>query len=234
MKNILLAIIAIILVSCNAISYDKEYSKDGYFHSGSSIYFRTNEQADTIITYSFGTKWIDVESNIVKVPVQILGMTSNKDLRFSVRVNEELSTAKEGINFNLESKSITLKKDSSLAYIPVELIRKGLATDKEGDMELVLELIDSKDVKVAQGLANRIHIKYNDYLEKPMWWDLWLPYYKQGEFSRILYLKYLSFFDYDINKFNASLGDFTGFLLIRQKVKNYFDEHPEYGITVED
>lgn len=223
--------LAWIVTSCSAISYDGEYSDEGYYKCDAKpmVYFYTAAPQDTLIRYSFATDWVEKKAQTVKIPVKLLGNTPKQDLHFAVKVNEQLSTAKEGVNFAALKKDYIIAKDSINSEVEVEIFREGLSKEEQGNTRLVLDLVPTEEVIPVKGMLTQIILTFDDYLKQPEYW-MYYEYY-WGPYSRDLYLKVLSYYDGSETKFWSSVvEDFTGVSVVMQKVFKYFEEHPEYGI----
>ena len=104
---------AMTAVSCSETDYMT------FDTANNGVYFTK----DTL-NYSFSVTPIEVKTYTYKVPFRIMGPTSGEQRTVKFRVDPQLTTAKEGVQYNL-GQAVVLP-DSINGYIPVEILRDGL------------------------------------------------------------------------------------------------------------
>ena len=143
------------------------------------------------INYSFSVTPIEVKTYTYKVPFRIMGPTSGEQRTVKFRVDPQLTTAKEGVQYNL-GQAVVLP-DSINGYIPVEILRDGLeGTYATGytkyKLHLILEENEFFQPTLDTASQHRI-LTFDNAIEQPEWlsahgekvWDVstlgvWHPY----------------------------------------------------------
>ena len=90
-KNILYLIISslLFLVSC-------EKNTDGYYDNIARIYFPSTTDS---VNFSFGDQIMTYTRHIVYMPVKKMGTPATREMKYRITLNEEKSTAIEGVHF---------------------------------------------------------------------------------------------------------------------------------------
>lgn len=143
------------------------------------------------LNYSFSVTPIEVKTYTYKVPFRIMGPTSGEQRTVKFRVDPQLTTAKEGVQYNL-GQAVVLP-DSINGYIPVEILRDGLeGTYATGytkyKLHLILEENEFFQPTLDTASQHRI-LTFDNAIEQPEWlsahgekvWDVstlgvWHPY----------------------------------------------------------
>lgn len=129
-------------------------------------------------TYSFGMKDESVVIDTAKIVVEFLGAASNVDRTYKVKVAPDSTTAKEGVHYELISKTQTFKAGAYSDTLKVVVLKGSLSKSFKNpeDMRLALELepSDDFDLGMKEGLKTYLHI--NNYLSEPVWWNTSLRY----------------------------------------------------------
>lgn len=218
----------LLFASCSSIDYDNNYSKDGFYNANNSVYFSFKTKADSLITYSFGPKWVEYKRDTVKVPVKVTGFATKKDRVFKVIVDEKESTAIADRNYTPLSENFIIPADSLSGNINVIIWRDNLRSDSLVSIKIVLRLKATTDLDTNFGDNDKVTISYNNYLEEPYYWVYYE--YNWGPFSKIKYQKFLEYYNGDpLKMYNALTSDFNGLSMNFIKVYDFFKAHPEYN-----
>ncbi len=222
--SILLGVFALVFSSCNAIDYEEDFSKDGFYNSPQQIYFLTkaNQKA---INYSFGAKPISYTEHKLEVPLRITGQKATKPLQFKLSINKEKTTAVEGEHYKAFPMQADVKVDSVNAYLPITLLRNKLSAEKNDSIKLVLRLEATKDLAVNFSAEREIVINFDNVLSRPAVWD-YFGGVGLGPYTRVKYLKFLEYYDGDEAKWAADIWQ-TNFFINAWKMYKYFEAHPE-------
>jgi hypothetical protein len=213
-KYILLLGIISLLYSCN-----KEEAI--YYDNVGRIYFSEEE-----ILFSFGDKALNYTTHTINVPVKILGTSSSAQRVFKVRILTEKSTAQEGTHYNTLNQEFMVQADSINSFIPLEVLRSNI----EGDIVLhvTLKILASDDFDLGVTELLETKISFNDFLEKPVWWS-WMGS-SLGIYQQEKYQKYIEIHGGPIDKSYVS-KNYLSVMKEFKQVKDYFDAHPELGVT---
>ncbi|MBK3516990.1 DUF4843 domain-containing protein [Carboxylicivirga marina] len=198
------------------------------FNSQAAIYFNVSdnpgeEESDSLI-YSFAKGF--KQSDTVHVNVKIIGETTNYDRYFKVSVDESLTTAVEGVDFNELAGQYKLPANSFTGF--VSLVLNNSLKLQEQSVCVGLRVEESVDFKI--GLQEKLtaRIIFSDFLMKSPIWDIWLKYYF-GTYSRVKHRVFLELFNIDVPQ---SMSEMTEDGLWRSYgtiLNNYFKEnYPVY------
>lgn len=211
----LLILFLVAFVSCESID-------PIYYDSVARIYFE-DEQTD----YSFGDKPLSIEETIVEIKVRIMGESTTATRRFKVEVDEEETTAIEGVQYEALPSDFEVLQDSIYGYIPVKLLRSGIDGTVEESLMITLHLIDGGDFVTGVKESLSTKLKFNNYLEEPSWWS-WIGYYV-GDYAPEKYQKYIEIHGSPIDE--SYLGNnFLSVVSEFYQVKLFFDANPDLGV----
>lgn len=155
----------ILLMLCPACS-ETDYMT--YDASRSGLYFTK----DTL-EYSFGVTPVEQRTMEYRIPVRIMGIVANHDRKFSCEVIVDSTTAVEGVQYRMGVPVI--QKDSINGYIPVVLLRDGLAGDYSTGFvryKLGVRLLAGDGFEPT--LDEKSHIRvltFDNAVEQPEWLD---------------------------------------------------------------
>ncbi len=239
MKRYLTPIISLlfccwIFSSCNMISYPGEYKTDGFYESARLVYFDFGKgDKDTVTYVSFSLRPIEEPEAVVEVPIRLVGTPADHPISIGVEVVTDKTSAQEGVQYEITDKMVTFPKDSLRTFLRVRLLRSGVGEKAEDRKEIVLKLVDTKDLKVAFSGKNEFKISFDNYFDTSEWEKQWNLYYSPmlGKFNRTVFMKLLEFYHFDVS---ALVRDFWQPTMISYwaQTKKFFEDHPEYGIEV--
>ena len=201
--NIIACAMCAMMLALASCSQDEFITYDG---SKSGIYFQRVASTDlsgTPLTYtdsivvSFTQYKAEVTETNVKVPVNVMGNPVDRDRHFSVVVNKELSTAQEGVHFELDQTNCVIPAGEVSTTLPVKIKRtEDLLKSK---VRLVLELQDNEEFTVElksykntaswnetgkELCGSQFKVVFSDMITMTYWWD-WFGYDYFGEWSVI-------------------------------------------------
>ena len=111
-----------------------------YFQRGAGYSSTTQNYSDSL-TYSFVSAAATETYRILSAPVNTMGKVADYDRPFKVVVDEEASTAIEGVHYTLDLDTCYIPAGASSANVRVTFFRTEDLLDKE--IRLVLRLLDN-------------------------------------------------------------------------------------------
>lgn len=207
-------IILLLFASC-------EKKDDILYDNVARIYFPKDS-----INYSFGDKPFSVQKSIVDFPVKIMGVSTKTSRKFTVIIDEKNTTAESGTHYTELPSEFEVLADSVNAYIPIELLRAGIQGEELFKISFII--VEGSDFKTGVKESLTATLTFNNYLEKPEWWG-WMEG-SLGVYQQEKYQKYIEIHGSAIDKSYVS-SNFIAVMKEFKKVKEYFDAHPEHGVT---
>jgi hypothetical protein len=136
------------------------------YDAGARIYIDNDRGVDSI-TYSFATKNSSLIRDTIWLPVRTMGTASNKDRVINLKVVDTLTTAQQGVHYEL------------MPYIMPAgqyVAKLGVIVKKAADLEtkqvsIGLRLQESADFQPGTGDGLDYQIRINNILTKPGNWD---------------------------------------------------------------
>lgn len=217
-----------------------------------NIYF-TNDS----INYSFGISPLSVTEHTIELPVKIIGAPSSKPRTFKIEVIQEKTNAHENTHYKLPE-TLEIPQDSVSGIVPITIIREHLDSTQ---WQVVIRLIDNENFTPATEVDQKMGaigtISFNNVVSKPNWFDWsgefgW-PTNQLGPWNPTVYVIFMEHFHqlknkapmtYQkmIEKYGENLDngkypgweydyDYTLTKYILTPMYQYFQEHPELGIT---
>lgn len=226
MKNILYAVF-VIYAFCLTIACTE--NRDGYYDNIPRLYFPAETDS---LNFSFGDKLPEYKRHIVYFPVRLLGMKTEREMRFKITVDRKRTTAKEGIHFTALKEEYSFPADSINAYIPIELIREHIP-EEEVVYRIVIGISPNADFE--SGIKESLTgiLTFNNYLEKPGWWDsifsAYAPNYKPGMYQRII-----AYYGHTLDEKYTFMHYLELMTVFKKQVYDYAQEHPELGWEFND
>ena len=198
MKNLLKSIILLLLgvfgfSACN----ETEYLRYDVTHNG--VYFTKDK-----LKYSFSVTSDTIHSYLFKMPIQIMGGLSKVNREVAYRVNEDSTTAVEGIHYILDKAIIA--PDSITGYIPVTILRdslKGSYAEGYETYRLYIELVKNDNfVPTLDTLSQARSLQFDNAIDIPEWYDyknekIWRPgnpHDDLGDWHPYTYIKLVEYF----------------------------------------
>lgn len=230
------------------MTFDEDYS---------GIYFLKDS-----MHYSFGITPIEKRIHTHLVPLQILGKPASADREFNVIILDATGNkeALEGVQFQLPEKMYVLA-DSINAYLPIEILRDGLAGDDNTGYtkyELRLQLVENNEfVPTLSPADQQVVVTFDNAVERPEWYNTdgektWIIT-RFGEWHPVKLIKFVEYFHTNLkenapstyNKMVETYGEnlehipygwpsdfsYTVIKYIMNPMYEYFLAHPELGIT---
>ena len=184
-------------VLCFTSCSETEYLKFDASHNG--VYFTADE-----LKYSFSVTSDTIHSYLFKMPIQIMGLVSDQNREVAYRVNEDSTTAVEGVHYIL-GKAI-IAPDSITGYIPVTILRDNLeGSYAEGytTYRLYIELVENDNfTPTLDTLSQARLLQFDNAIDIPEWLDwkgdkIWRPgepHPDLGSWHPYTYIKLVEYF----------------------------------------
>lgn len=227
------------------LEYDQS-QKDG-------IFFDKTEKTDSLF-YNFG--FYEITENTINIPVLLMGIPKDYDREFGIKLtntkyadNDETVIPAKPEYFEIPEK-IILKKDSTVAYIPVKLLRHAELENERAIITINLENSDDFEVRG----HSEFTITFDDKTPKePNWWTT----YDMGDFNKFkgqLFFKYFwemeneqkAIYDAIVDRWGKFLDIMPNYWgnsplvvyriafakYVKLKMYNYSQEHPELELNI--
>ena len=241
-------VITLMSVACNQNDYlvfDEDYA---------GIYFTEDS-----IHYSFSTMPIETRTYTQKIPVTIMGKPYDYDRIFSVELLQAKTNQDpvKGLQYILEEETLKIDADSINGFIPLIILRDGLAGDDESGYtryELRLKLVENNNFQpTLSEKEQNVVVTFDNSIERPSWFseEVWIS--KCGEWAPIKLIKIMEYFHTTLKenapstyqKMVSDIGEnwedvtygwptdynYTVKKYILIPCYEYFKAHPEHGIT---
>lgn len=200
--------------------FDEEFASMQFAGSGS-----TNDS----VVFSFALRpGVDVEK--VKIPLRLIGFTSEQEREVSVRVDQSKTTAKEGVDYSIEKCVLPARE----IYADLEIIVKRSVELENEDLVLSIFLEENEYFKKPPVESGDFKIVLTSELSKPSDW--------KNEFGPYSVVKHE--FIIKVTNKGTDYYEWSGQLLIyylgmlNQALYEYNKEHPgepltdEFGVLV--
>ena len=147
------------------------------FNHPASVYFDIYNEAKDSIVYTFAYK-PTLSRDTIWLPVRIVGTRLPVSRHFTARVEQDSSTAKPGIHYELLKDSYTVDENDGGTYLPFVIFNTDKALE-EHSFSAIIKLTASDDFGIEVPNLVRAKVVFSSKLEKPDWWEQWM-----GSYSR--------------------------------------------------
>lgn len=143
----------------------KHYTEDTILQTIRRKYFDKN-------TFSFGMAADNVQEDTARIVVEFLGSVSDKDRNYTVRIDGDSTTAKEGVHYKPFSSTQIFRAGHMKDTLKIVVLRSQLSSSftVPEDRRLVLDLEASEDFNLGLNGGVRTRLDINNYLSEPIWW----------------------------------------------------------------
>ncbi|MBD0837013.1 DUF4843 domain-containing protein [Aestuariibaculum suncheonense] len=174
MKKLIFNIITLGLVMAAVFSCDND---EFVYHEKDGVYFNVTDS----VYYSFKGK--TTSSDTLKIPVKIMGDVSDLDRSFKVMIDQENTTAEEGIHYKALDETYTFSANKFTEDLELVVYKDDPALLTE-DRIIALKLLPTNDFNL--GYTDKIELKVyiTNQIIKPSYWDDFLDLYF-GEYSKV-------------------------------------------------
>ncbi len=198
MKNLLKHIVfSLVGIICFTACSETEYLKFDASHNG--VYFTQDK-----LKYSFSVTADSIHSYMFKMPIQILGRTSDVEREVAYSVNQDSTDAVEGVHYTLGRAIIA--PDSITGYIPVTILRDNLEGSYAGGYttyRLYIELEKNDNfIPTLDTLSQARLLQFDNAIDTPEWVDykgdkIWRPgnpHENLGDWHPYTFIKLVEYF----------------------------------------
>lgn len=170
MKYFIIMIVFVWLYGCQ----ESEFTT---YESANYVQFVRSLEDSTTVSFTF---YPEQDELLWPLPLEITGVPVDQVLNYKVIVDEEYSTAIEGLHFELLPE-MNIKPLAVGDTCWIRLIKTPEMKTKE--FRIVLRLVDSEMLLRGQLDYSIAVIRVNDKISRPDWWDDNVVWYYLGEYS---------------------------------------------------
>ncbi|MCR8668932.1 DUF4843 domain-containing protein [Aestuariibaculum sp. M13] len=206
MKKIIynITILALLVGAC----FSCEPNEGLVYKEKDGLYFLSATKDTDSVYYSFLGKINNVDT--LKLPIQILGTPIDQNRTFKVEVDQEKTTAVEGVHYEALKGSYIFNANNFKQNFNLVLYKDDPALETE-DKIIALKVVESEDFN--PGYSNRTNLKVyvTNRIIKPSYWDT-LLYLFFGEYSKVKHNIVINLmgkdfpYTYDEARFGAGWG----------------------------
>lgn len=177
-RKIILTLVSILTFTAFFSSCDQ--SIDNLYTEKSRIqfkYYTVDYQKKMIIknssTFSFGMLDESILIDTAYIPVEYLGVPSDKDRVYNIRVLQDSTTAEPNVHFQPLSSTQVFRAGRLTDTIKVVVLRSSLSSSFKHpvDKRLALEMLPSDDFNLGMKDGLVTYLNINNYLSEPEWWS---------------------------------------------------------------
>ncbi|MCR9011548.1 DUF4843 domain-containing protein [Gabonibacter chumensis] len=194
----------------------------GFYDNVYRVYFPEDS-----ILYSFGDKPVEMTSYTVNVPVKILGLPAREGMKIRISVDGKATTAPAEA-YRAIPTELSVKKDSVMAYVPVELIRANIPSESDTTFRIVLRLEPNEDFGLGVKESLQTVVVFGGFLAEPEWWRGMQDYF-WGPFQKEKYQKMMEIWGGPISN-DDFMRKMAKVVTVAKEMYDYFQAHPEYGM----
>lgn len=155
------------------------------FESNGAVYFQLSTQwsnpVDSVV-YSFAGK--PENTYTVKLQVNLMGTATDYDRTVRVTLDQERTTAKEGIHYDALQSSYTLPAGTYRMEIPVVLHGNDPELEERA-FQIALKLEASDDLQLGLSKRTSARIIVSKLFTKPAYWEEYSLEYTFGPYSKV-------------------------------------------------
>lgn len=167
--------ISLIIFTLSILAACKKAEEMHFNHISNIHYNLINEAKDSVI-YTFAYT-PTLKQDTVWLPIQLSGITEDRDRIYYAYVDTDSSTAKEGVHYEPLKSSYILPAGKGTTSLPVIVYNVSDLESKA--VSLIIKLKGSPDLGIQATTDDagkdilRAKIVYSATLEKPNWWNMW-------------------------------------------------------------
>ena len=222
MKHIFITMIvaaAFALAAC-----EKEHDK-GYYDNVQRIYFEVDS-----LNHSLGIADPTVEVHYFDFPVRKIGLPSDHEMKFKVTVLNELTNAEAGRDYETLKQEYVMPAGEMETVIPIGMYKNNLRED-EYVYQLTFKLEPTDDFELGAKELTTATFTFNNFLEKPVWWDnifnLYVVTYRPTMLAILVEEMGVQILDYTASGAIDYINQFR--LVMKLKIYDYAVANPEHA-----
>ena len=216
-RGIGLMALALIAVGCT--------HKESFPYKGDSL---VNFTTDSLY-FSFGELPFSVTDTTLRIGVEIIGSPVGQDRVFDIALDRDRTTARIGEHYDEPSTVGIIRAGASSGFVELTIHRLSLQSDSA--FVVTLDMLPGEDFRLGAVEDRSVAICFTNRLDLPEWWPMlsqWLGEYNPRKYQKFIELWGGAITRKDINEMKYTI------LRTFKKVKEYFEEHPEFGVTFPD
>lgn len=196
----------------------------GVYRADSYIYFTKASTDSTTFSFAYDSS---LKEGDVKLKLNLISHLENRERRFSVRVVDEESTAREGHDFSINPQTFVVQPNDSIAYMDVHVMKNASLNGRS--VKAVFEIVASEDFLPGIGRNQRANLVITDKLTRPEWWNSWHESSGLGVYSDKKYRLFIEVTGrYDLTLTDdggtMSYSDMRGYVVM---FKYWLYDHPQ-------
>ena len=176
---ILLMMFLLAFAGCRQQDVDMPFeARDGLYFASQST--GSDFQPLDSVSVSFGLRPEEIRFDTIRVKVTFIGRTSKEVRKYKVKVIEKSSKyetytdMQEGIHYLPLKSEYEFAPDSFDATLELIIDRSHFSSSfqRAEEHKIVLQLEESENFYIGIGVAQELVVKVNNYMAKPIWWEL--------------------------------------------------------------
>ena len=170
-----------------------------------------------------------ITDSTVSVLVETIGELQSEERFYKLQIIDTATTVIANLHYNQFDLNRKIKSNATHDTLKIKINRRAL--DDHSDYVLTLGIDESSPLQPQILERSLTKIVFNNRLDMPIWWTsvaYWL-----GEYDVRKYQKVIEYNGKPVTKEQFESRKYE-YLRIFKRVKEYFDAHPEEGITFPD
>lgn len=132
------------------------------------IAYEGEQTKNDSIHYEYGFQLLTQVT--LKIPVKLMGMPTDRNRTFGIKVIEEQTTMTKGVHYSIDESKLRLSANQLEGAIEITLYRDKDPELTDSTYVISLELQETEDLKAVQGISF-FQITYTDKRSsRPAWW----------------------------------------------------------------
>lgn len=179
--------------------------------------------------FSFGELPFSVTDTTLRIGVEIIGSPEPSGRTFHIALDSGRTTARLTEHYDMPETVGSIAAGESSGHVALTIHR--LALQSDSTFVVALDMLPDEDFGLGAVEYRSVAVCFTNRLDMPDWWSMlsqWL-----GEYAPRKYQKFIELWGGAITRQDVNEMKFT-ILRTFHRVKDYFGEHPEFGVTFPD
>ena len=214
----------VFLLMLAGIAAGCSYRESFPYKGDSLINFKTDS-----LYFSFGELPFSVTDTTLRIGVEIIGSPVSYDRKFYLKIDRNRTTDRIPEHYDEPMPEGVIKAGASSGSVELTIHRLALQSDSA--FVVALDMVPGEDFLLGAVEDKSVAVCFTNRLDLPDWWQMlsqWL-----GEYNPRKYQKFIELWGGAITRQDVNEMKYT-ILRTFRKVKEYFGEHPEFGVTFPD
>lgn len=141
------------------------------YDSAENVYidYWDSKRDSVLYTFAFSP---ELGRDTIFIPVRIAGMPRDYDRQFSIQVLKDSSTAVENKHYLPLDSLYTIKKNTTLTWVPLIILNSDPALESKS-VSIRVKLFSTKDLGANLPELNKTKVVFSSKLEHENWWNWW-------------------------------------------------------------